>query len=119
MNYFAHLVSRCNNLKYFNIFQLYLDWDRVRNLVLENQIKAIDRERRIANIEKIKKDLKEREQLLTFFEKEEEIELQIEKIREEERRQDERVHAMHRSKQKLKALVTMESYIPPDVKAKN
>lgn len=97
--------------------QIYLDWDCVRNSVLEDQIKAMDRESRIANIEKIKKDLDEREQLLTFFDKEEEIELQIEKIEEKVRREDERIHAMPKSKKKLRALITTESYIPPDVKA--
>lgn len=83
------------------------------------QIKAIEKERRIANIEKIKKQLKEREQLLTFFDNEEEIELQIEKIEEKERKADERVRRMYKSQKKLRDLVTVESYIPPDVKSKS
>lgn len=83
------------------------------------QIKAIEKERRIANVEKIKKQLKEKEQLLTFFDNEEDIELQIEKIKEEERKEDERVRGMYRSAKKLRDLVTAESYIPPDVKGKN
>jgi len=83
------------------------------------QIKAIEKERRLANIEEIKKQLKEKEQLLTFFDNEEEIELQIEKIEEKERKADERVHGMYKSQKKLRDLVTAESYVPPDVKSKN
>lgn len=81
-------------------------------------MKAIERERRIENIEKLKKDLEKREQLLTFFDKEEEIELQLEKIEEKERKEDERIRAIPRSAKKLRQLVTTESYIPPDVKNK-
>lgn len=99
-------------------FQAYLDWECKRTSVLDEQMKAIDRERRISNIEKIKKDLKQKEQLLTFFDKEEEIELQIEKIQERERKEDERIRAMHKSAKKLRKLVTTESYIPPDIQSK-
>lgn len=81
-------------------------------------MKAIERENRIKNIEKIKQDLKEREQLLTFFDKEEEIELKIEEIQEEQRKEDERIRAMPKSAKKLRKLVTTESYIPPDIKSK-
>jgi len=98
--------------------QAYLDWEHVRTSVLETQMKAIDREKRIRNVEKIKKDLEEREQLLTFFDKEEEIELQIEKIEEEERKEDERIRAMPKSEKKLRKLITAESYIPPDIKSR-
>ncbi|XP_012523784.1 uncharacterized protein LOC105829470 [Monomorium pharaonis] len=96
--------------------QAYLDWEHERISILETQKKAIDRERRISNIEKIKKDLEEREQLLTFFDREEEIELQIEKIQEEERKEDERIRAMPKSAKKLRQLVATETYVPPDVK---
>lgn len=86
--------------------------------MLKVQIKAIDRERRIANIKEMKKDLQKREQLLTFFDKEEQIELKIEEIQEKERKEDEYIRAIPRSGKKLRALVTAESYIPPDVKTK-
>lgn len=78
-------------------------------------MKAIDRERRISNIKKIKKDLEQREELLTFFDREEEIELEIEKIRERERKKDERVRAIPRSEKKLRKLAITETYIPPDI----
>lgn len=81
-------------------------------------MKAIERERRISNIEKMKKDLETREQLLTFFDKEEEIELKIEKKQEQERKEDERIRAMYNSEKKLRKLVATESYIPPDIKSK-
>ncbi|XP_018407109.1 PREDICTED: 28S ribosomal protein S27, mitochondrial-like [Cyphomyrmex costatus] len=97
--------------------QTYLDWECKRTSVLEAQIKAIDRERRIDNIKKIKEDLKKREQLLTFFDKEEEIELEIEKIQEKERKEDERVRAMPNSAKHLRKLVTVESYVPPEIKS--
>jgi len=81
-------------------------------------MKEIDKERRINNIKKIKEDLEKREQLLTFFDKEEEIELKIEEIQEKERKQDERIRAMHNSAKHLRKLITIESYIPPDIKSK-
>lgn len=96
--------------------QTYSDWEHIRASILETQIKAIEREKRIANIEKIKKDLKEREQLLTFFDNEEAHELQIEQIQENERKEDERIRSMYKSAKKLRGLVASESYIPPDVK---
>lgn len=83
--------------------------------MLEEQVKAIDIQKRMANIEIIKKDLKEREQILTFFDNEEQIELQIEKILEREQKEDERVRAIPRSAKKLRALVAAEEYIPPDI----
>lgn len=99
--------------------QIYSNWEQTRASILQMQIKAIEKERRIVNIENMKKQLKEREQLLTFFDNEEEIELQIEKIEEKERKADERVRRMYKSQKKLKDLVTVESYVPPDVKSKS
>lgn len=90
----------------------------MRTSILEEQTKAIEMQKRIANIGKIKKDLEIREQLLTFFDNEEQIELEIEKIETEERRQDERVRAMHGSERKLRKLIAAETYIPPDVKSR-
>ncbi|XP_070166157.1 small ribosomal subunit protein mS27 [Polyergus mexicanus] len=95
--------------------QAYSDWEHIRASILQTQIKAIEKERRVANIEKIKKELKEREQLLTFFDNEEALELRIERIQEKERKEDERIHKMHKSEKKLRALITAESYIPPDI----
>lgn len=85
---------------------------------MENQRKEIDKQNRIDNIQRIKKDLKEREQLLTFFDNEEQNELEIEKIEEKDRKEDEWIHAMHKSAKKLRLLVAAEDYIPPDVKSK-
>ena len=62
--------------------------------------------------------MKEREQLLTFFDNEEALELKIEQIKEKEREEDERIHAMHNSAKKLRKLVAAETYIPPDIKSK-
>lgn len=81
-------------------------------------MKAIEIQNRIANIERIKKDLKDREQLLTFFDNEEQIELEIEKIEEKERKEDERIRAIHGSEKKLRKLIAAGTYIPPDVKSR-
>lgn len=58
--------------------QVYLDWEKNRMLRLQAHFNELDRENRLANIAKMKKDLEEKEQILTFFEREEQIELQIE-----------------------------------------
>ncbi|CAK9811519.1 28S ribosomal protein S27, mitochondrial, partial [Anthophora plagiata] len=54
--------------------QLYSKWNEKRHSVLDNQLKEIDRQTRMENIEKMKKDLKLQERVLTFFENEEQIE---------------------------------------------
>jgi len=92
-----------------------LDWEHIRISVLEEQKNAIDKEMRIANIKNLKKQLEEKEQLLTFFDKREEIELQIEKIQERERKEMERIRAIPRSAKKLKKLVAAGTYVPPDI----
>jgi hypothetical protein len=92
-----------------------LDWEHVRISVLEEQKKAIDREMRIANIEKLKKELQEREQLLTFFDRKNEIELEIEKITERERKEMQRIRAIPKSAKKLRKLVAAETYVPLDI----
>ncbi|EFN80617.1 28S ribosomal protein S27, mitochondrial [Harpegnathos saltator] len=100
------------------LYQAYLDWEQVRTSILEDQIKAIETQKKIANMEKIKKNLEEREQLLTFFDNEEQIELKIEEIEELNRKEDKRIRAMHGSEKKLRKLIAIEAYIPPDVKNK-
>ncbi|CAK9800944.1 28S ribosomal protein S27, mitochondrial [Anthophora quadrimaculata] len=100
--------------------ELYSKWDEKRHLTLENQIKEINRQARIENIEKMKKDLKLQERVLTFFENEEQIELEIEKKEALEKAELERVMRMPRGPAKLQKLKQQDEYVPPQIiKRKN
>lgn len=75
--------------------------------LLEKQIDELDKKRRLENAEKIKRNLQERERLLTFFDREEEIELQIErKLAAEEAEFGPVIEVSTENK---------ENYIPPEV----
>lgn len=100
--------------------QLYSEWDEKRHLILDNQLKEINRQTRIENVEKIKKDLKLQERVLTFFENEEQIELEIEKKEAIEKAELERVMRMPRGPAKLQKLKQEDEYVPPQIiKRKN
>ncbi|CAK9811515.1 hypothetical protein ANTPLA_LOCUS7058 [Anthophora plagiata] len=101
--------------------QLYSKWNEKRHSVLDNQLKEIDRQTRMENIEKMKKDLKLQERVLTFFENEEQIELEIEKKEAIEKAELERVMRMPRGPLKLQKLKQEEDdYVPPQIiKRKN
>ncbi|EZA49408.1 hypothetical protein DMN91_008882 [Ooceraea biroi] len=98
--------------------QKYLDWVSVRTSVLEEQKQEVNREKRITVIKKMKNELQRREQLLTFFDKEEQIELRIEKMQERERKEQERVRAIPKSAPKLRAIAAARTKISSDVKSK-
>lgn len=75
--------------------------------VLQDQLDVIDKQRRLAEVKEMKKDLEERERVITFFENEEQIELQIkEKLeREKELYGDEE-----------QASIDLEdNYVPPEI----
>ncbi|XP_043260553.1 28S ribosomal protein S27, mitochondrial-like [Colletes gigas] len=93
----------------------YIVWGEQRQNLLNEQLEQINREKRIQNIKQIKKKLQEQEQLLTFFDKEEEIELEIEHLEEKDKEEMERVLKMHHAVKKLKQLETQAEYIPPTV----
>ncbi|KAF7993715.1 hypothetical protein HCN44_010310 [Aphidius gifuensis] len=59
--------------------QCYEEWDKERMDLLHKQIEDLDKKRRLENVEKTKKEIQTEERLLNFFDKEEEIELEIEK----------------------------------------
>ncbi|XP_012287171.1 uncharacterized protein LOC105703385 [Orussus abietinus] len=65
----ADILLQCEN---------YVKWEEIRSLVLQQHLAELTRQKRIAQISEIKKDLSDRERILTFFEREEEIELEIE-----------------------------------------
>ncbi|XP_076173126.1 uncharacterized protein LOC143149538 [Ptiloglossa arizonensis] len=93
----------------------YIEWEKEREIALDKQLKEIDRQKRIQNIKNMKEDLEKQELLLTFFDNEETIELQIEDIEEKEALEMKRLHAIHHSARKLKKLEEEEVYIPPTI----
>lgn len=90
-------------------FQSFNKWIELRESILQKHLAEIDKIERIKNVEKIKKELEDEERLLTFFDKEEEIELKIEAI-------DKRLKSMEINPGELKKkLKSNEDYFPPDV----
>ncbi|XP_076231003.1 uncharacterized protein LOC143177102 [Calliopsis andreniformis] len=93
----------------------YTEWEKQREVALNKQLKEIDNQKRIENINKIKEDLRQQEKLLTFFEHEEDIELEIEKIEKTEKFELERVLQMPKGEKKLKKLEKAQEYVPPKI----
>ncbi|KAK0090458.1 hypothetical protein PV325_000122 [Microctonus aethiopoides] len=73
------VVKQMEAIEMNNQCQTFEKWENARMNLLEKQIDELDKKRRLENAEKIKRNLQERERLLTFFDREEEIELQIER----------------------------------------
>lgn len=78
-------------------------------------MEEINRTAKKEEIEKLKEEMKKQERFLTFFENEEEIELQIEEIEEFEKKKMEHVLKMPHAKKKLKKLEKEKEYIPPTI----
>ncbi|XP_066590351.1 uncharacterized protein [Prorops nasuta] len=93
-------------------YQAFDAWEKKRTICLEEQYRAIEKEERLAKLQEMKQELEEREKILTFFENEEKIELQIEKKLEEERKFDEKVAKKMKKRPELRQT---EEYIPPEV----
>ncbi|XP_011311372.1 28S ribosomal protein S27, mitochondrial [Fopius arisanus] len=86
----------------------YKEWEKIRMDVLQAQLVEIDKQKRLKNVQEIKKDLQVQERLLTFFENEEKIELQIEeKLQNEDRKYGPPVEVEEDKE---------DNYIPPEVK---
>lgn len=83
--------------------------------MLKEQQAMLDKQLRLENIKKIKEELEKKERLLTFFENEEQIELEIEKKQEIVKQEDERLARKPYVVKKLKKLVEQEVYVPPSV----
>lgn len=98
---------------FYLIFQKYVEWEKQRQLALDKQIEEINRTAKKEEIEKLKEEMKKQERFLTFFENEEDIELKIEKIKEREKKNMERVLKMSYAKKKLKKLEEEKEYTPP------
>lgn len=88
---------------------MYDLWNQIREIKLKEELKRVDYYNRMQNIESLKKEMQEREELLWFFENEDKIDLEIEKRGEHEVKQVK----LSRGQQKK----IDESYVPPEVKA--
>lgn len=93
----------------------FLEWEKTRKLTLKKHQALLDKELRLQNIEKIKKDLAEKEKILTFFENEEQIELEIERKQEKIKQENERIAKCPIKVKKLQKLVQQEAYVPPSL----
>ncbi|XP_046486540.1 small ribosomal subunit protein mS27 [Neodiprion pinetum] len=81
-------------------------WENQRQSVIDQQLAELDRKQRLENVAKIKKDLEERERVLTFFENEEKIDLIIESRENEEENKPTEIKQQNAKD---------EDYIPPEV----
>lgn len=73
----------------------------------------MNREAKLLEINKLKEEMKKQERFLTFFENEEEIELQIEEMEAKEKENMEKLLSKHGAQRKLKKLEGEKEYIPP------
>ncbi|XP_012255925.2 uncharacterized protein LOC105685982 [Athalia rosae] len=87
--------------------QNFDDWEKKRQSVLNEQLAELDRQERLAKVAAIKKELSEREQLLTFFENEDEIDLTIDSKKPKYTRKP--------IGKKRKPKSVNENYIPPEM----
>ncbi|KAK2589336.1 hypothetical protein KPH14_007884 [Odynerus spinipes] len=93
----------------------FLEWEKIRESTLKEHQALLDKELRLQNIEKMKKELEKKERILTFFENEEKIELEIEKKREMIRQEDEKLAKCPKKIKALQKLVEQEVYVPPNI----
>lgn len=95
--------------------QTYQHWIRIREEELDKQQKELEKNRALTKIKESKSKLATEEQLLTFFDKEEKIELQIEKQEAEQAAAVEKVKNIKRSARKLRKLVANDTYVAPEL----
>lgn len=93
--------------------QKYTEWEEKRNLILDKQIELINQKAIRLEIRKLKEEMKRQERYLTFFENEEQIELEIEKIEAQEKKEMDKVLKIYGAEEKLKKLKREAEYIPP------
>lgn len=82
---------------------------------MKEQQALLDKQLRLENIKKIKEELEKKERLLTFFENEEKIELEIERKQDIVKQEDEKLAKKPHIVKKLKKLVEQEVYVPPNI----
>lgn len=84
---------------------MFQQWTEVREKRLEEQIKRLDRAKRIEAIDHKQKDLQEEEQKLWFFENEDAIDLEIE----------EKEQSTDSNLKKKTSKAVDDDYIPPEI----
>lgn len=91
--------------------QIYQDWEKNRISVLERHLDELDKIARLEKVEQMKKELAERERLVTFFEKRHEIEIAIEN--------KQRLEKQKYGKRRRTTADIEENYVPPEVNPKH
>ncbi|CAL7938668.1 unnamed protein product [Xylocopa violacea] len=102
-----------------NQVQAYIDWEKRRQILLDKQLYEQKRQAKMEDITKLKKYLAERERFLTFFENEEQIELEIEKRQQGDKMEMKRVLRKPNALKKLKKLKEETEYVPPKIEHMN
>lgn len=91
----------------------YINWGEKREMMLELQVESKKRQTRLTKVEKIKQSLIEQERLLTFYDKEEKMELRIERLKLRDELEIQNLLSKHKAERKLRKLKEEEVYIPP------
>lgn len=92
----------------FCIFQIYDLWNQIRETKLQEELARVDRHNRLDNIDTLLNEMNEQEEKLWFFENEEKIDLELEKISKVAKQTK---TTISRRQQKL----IDDAYIPPEV----
>ncbi|KAG7203759.1 hypothetical protein KM043_013783 [Ampulex compressa] len=98
--------------------QRYIEWENSRMSLLNQQRKEMEKEKKMAELEEMQRELAERERLLTFFEREEQIEMEIAYKQKQEQNEKKRIERIPKSAKKLRKLIEEEVYTPPEIRKK-
>lgn len=91
----------------FSILQIYADWNALRDSRLADELDRLQRTQRLADVERITREMDAEEQKLWFFENEDKLDLQID---------SKKVFYRKRWFGKLKKpRVVDEGYVPPEI----
>lgn len=90
---------------------MYEEWEKKRMELLQKQVDELEKQARIEKVKEMKDDLDKRERILTFFEREEELELEIEKKLQWE---EEKYGPIIEVKEDLE-----DNYVPPEIMRKS
>lgn len=115
---YTNLVSKVKQYENDDInaaCKKYTNWNELRVQELEKQKHFIEMQDTMKRIKEEKEDLAETEELLTYFDREEEIELNIIKKQKEQDEAVEKVRSMKRSARKLKKLTASHTYVAPEL----
>ncbi|KAI4485588.1 hypothetical protein M0802_012710 [Mischocyttarus mexicanus] len=108
-------VDQCTETDINEQNKIFVEWERIREETLKEQQMLLDKQLRFEKIQKMKEELEKKERLLTFFENEEKIELEIERKQEIVKQEDEKLAKNPKIVKKLNKLVEQDVYIPPTI----